>query len=1310
PKKTPRFSAAARARLAATFPSGAKIERRADRTSPWPLTGGQERLWLAEELLGPTPLYHVPLAVHLVGALDVCALEQALGALLSRHELLRGRFARTGEQLTQTITDGLGFRLARHALQGGTPAANYAHALELARAEFRRPIELARELPLRAALWSLGPDEHLLLLTVHHLVCDGITIGVLCDELAEHYAAERSGRPLSLIEPEFQHGDYALWQRAESTSEAVRTAVAHVAARLADAPAPLDLPGDHPRPARWTVRGGWTTRRLGGALVASLEGLARDHGATPFQLFLAAAKALLYRWTRQEDLVVGVPATLRDQAELERLPGFLVNTLPIRTRVEGTLSFVELLARVRDSALDAFGHKEAPFERVLEVLRPARDPARTPLFQVMFDHRASLAHGLQLEGLTSGRLLGEDELHSGTAKVDLALYTELVGGELVLAAEYRSDLFEQATIARLLERLEVLLRGVAAHPHARVDELPWLGAEERELVLETWARGPRVDGCERSIPAAFAAVAARLGTKVALEHGDERMTYAELLGRARRLARRLLELGVERGEPVALCVARTSALVVAELAILEAGGAYLPLDPNYPAERLRFMLADSGARVLVSEGALAAQLPHENLCVLDLDVEGAALAAGPLPPPLERAGPGDPAYLIYTSGSTGVPKGVACPHRGVLRLFQGARWLSFDERVRMVHLAPESFDASILDIFGPLLGGGTLVLHPEKTPTLAGLARVVAEHRIDTLFLTTALFHALVDEAPETLARLRQIATGGEALSFAHLERARRRAPELAIANCYGPTEATVIATTWSVPLPLANGLTLAPIGTPLANTDVLVLDERGEPVPIGVAGELHVGGNSIALGYWKRPELTAERFVPDPRGAGRLYRTGDLARWRTDGTLEFLGRRDDQVKIRGHRIELSEIESRLAEHPGVRRALVIAARGPDGAQRLLAYAVPGATRPSSAELAAHLAARLPEYMRPSACVLLDELPVTPGGKIDRARLPEPTPETAGGLRTPPLGPSEERLAALWRELLDVPEVAREDDFFALGGHSLSATILSARVAKQLGVELPLATLFEARTLAELARALERAQPRVPSAPLPPRPRDAAHGPLSSNQRGLWFLQELAPKNAFYNVPFALPLLGPLDAPALARALEELQRRHEALRSVYPLVDGVPVARVATALADLVTLDLAPLAPGARATRKAEILAEFAARPFELAHGPLFRTLLVREEAERATLAVCVHHIAFDGWSFDVFFAELAALYDAAVRGAPAQLPAPAAPYADHAWRQQHELTSERHAAELAFWKQELAGAPLVLELPTDRARPATPS
>ena len=1334
PKKTaPRFSAAARRKLAETLaPSeatslGELIGRRAERGAPAALTTSQERLWLSERVLGSSPLYHVPFAAHLVGALDPAALGRALDELVRRHDVLRARFVQADERAEQHTLPAHALELAPVDLSELPSSQRYARALALAREEFRRPFELERGPPLRAALWRLSADEHVLLLALHHLVCDGATMRILCDELAELYAAEREGRACRLPEPELQHGDYAAWQRNQAEGAEARAGLDHFAERLHGPIAPLELPTDRARPAQRGVRGAWRTRRMEAALGASLAELARAHGATPFQLFLAAFHALLARLTGQTDLVVGIPIGMRERPELERLPGFLVNTLALRTRLDGAPTFVELLARVRDTALEAYAHRAAPFERVLERVRPARDPGRAPLFDVMFDHRESLPDELRLVGLASGRLIPEDQLHSGTSKVDLALYTALSPTGFSVSAEFRSDLFDPGTIDLWLERFETMLRALAGNPHARLDELELLGANERGL-LQRWSLGPAVSGCETTIHACMAEHAARTPEKVALEHGALRVTYAELEERSNRLARALEARGVTRGEPVALCLARTDELVVALLGILKSGGAYLPLDPNYPCERLRFMLRDSGARVLVTEAALADALPADELDVLCLERERAALARLSAAPTAPCAGAGDPAYLIYTSGSTGTPKGVACPHRGVLRLFKtgaqrgapggwgsaggAAPWLVFDERVRMLHVAPESFDASVLDTWGPLLCGGTLVLHPERVPTLDGLARVVAEHAIDTLFLTTALFHALVDEAPATLAGLRQVATGGEALSLAHLRRARELCPALAISNCYGPTEATVIATTWVAPAELAPELAAAPIGAPIANTSVRVLDERLRPVPVGVAGELFVGGPSIALGYWKRPELTRERFMNDPLESGTLYRTGDRVRWRNasgEGVLEFLGRRDDQVKIRGHRIELGEVEARLSEHPSVRRALVVAREDVPGSKRLVAYVVPGAERPSTEALAAHLAERLPEYLRPAAIVLLDELPITPGGKVDRARLPAPGTGLAPARREAPRGATEELLAGLWCELLELPAVGRDDDFFELGGHSLAATILSARIKKHLGQELALATLFRERTLANLARGLDAARLATHRRA---GPRPCARGgtplPVAPNQRGLWFLQQLAPASAVYNVPFALPLAGPLDAAALARSLAEIVARHEALRTRFPLHDGMPVQVVEAPFEPLETLDLRHEPDVEEAARAA--LAELARQSFDLERGPLFRARLVRAADERAWLGVCVHHIVFDGWSFDVFVDELTRLYAAFARNEPSPLQPLALQCADHAaWLAEQE-DGEHARAALEFWKRALEGAPPALELATDHPRPARPS
>jgi amino acid adenylation domain-containing protein len=1322
PKKSvPRFSAAARSRLAEALArkglaTGPKTSREG-RIEPGPrppdgspLSSPQQRVWIAEQWVGPSPLYHVPLAAHLSGALDLGALERALADLMVRHEVLRSRLVvrdGTPRIVPQPVPEKA---LAHHEIAGVERRHGYARALEEARAAFVRPFDLGAEGPLRADLWTLGPDEHLLLLTVHHIACDGATIGILWRELGELYDARRTRRPHALGEPGLQYADFAHWERAQQDDEEVRQALEWWSERLDGAPEPTALPSERSSPSTWSPAGAWHVLELGDEVRRAVETLASAHRATAFQVFLAAFHALIFRLTRADELLVGLPVTLRDRPELENLPGFLVNTVALRTSVQGSLRFVELLERVQENALEAVAQRAAPFERVLEALRHRGRTvdAGRPAVRLMFDHRAQPPRSGTLGTALGARLLTEDELHSGTSKVDLALYTELDASGARVSAEYSTDLHDAASIERLLERFRNLLLAAARDPYARLTELPVLLPGERET-LASFASGPEDPRPAQTIPQAVARIAAEEPARVAVVHGESSVTYGQLVERARGLARHLVARGGTRGEPIALCLSRSDDLVVAMLAVLEVGAPYLPLDPNYPPERLAFMLRDSGARLLVTESLRLEAVPEEArpASTLVLDRERLPGTSEPWTPPPTSAD--DPAYLIYTSGSTGLPKGVACPHRGVLRLFHGSRWLRFDPPVRMVHLAPESFDASVLDLWGPLVTGGTVILHPERNPTLAGLARVVEEHDVDTLFLTTALFHALVDESPATLSRLRQVATGGEALSAVHLARARELCPDLAIANCYGPTEATVIATTWEAPVGAApQGA--PPIGRPITDTRAHVLDPDRLPVPPGVPGELFVGGPAIALGYWRRPELTAERFVEDPFGPGRLYRTGDRARWRADGTLEFLGRTDDQVKIRGHRIEPAEIEARLGEHSGVRSALVVAREDTPGVRRLVAYVVPTQVRPTAAELASHLATRLPEYLRPAEFVFLEELPLTPGGKVDRARLPAPE-SPADEPRPAPMGAVEEILAGLWCELLGVPRVGRDDDFFALGGHSLSGTVLFARIARQLGVELPLTTLFESRTLAGLARAVEAAgsEAHLP-APIPRRPDPLAPAPLSHNQRGLWFLQQMAPRSPFYNVPFAVPLRGELDECALERALELVTLRHEALRTTFPFGDGEPVQVVGTAPIGLERVDLSAVQESEREESLRVALEAFAREPFDLERGPLARALLARTTPDEAVLAFNVHHIVFDGWSLDVLLRDLRTAYQAACQGREPDWEELAVQPADLTCHLRSTEAQASATADLAFWKEELEGAPLVLELATDHPRPATPT
>jgi len=1293
------------------------IERRPDPGSPAPLSCSQERLWVLEQLLESSPVYNVPAPVHLQGPLDTAALERAWREVLARHELLRACFEGTEEGLFQHTREELGCVLEVRDETETSEPERWERVLRLANEEFRRPFELSTGPLVRATLWKLDDEDHLLLVSMHHMISDGVTIGILFDELRLLYARE-VGKPFeALEEPALQHADFAHWQRGWLETDEVQNQLDFWTERLADPPEPLALPHDRPRGAEQTFAGAWLTRTLDRELLDGCRRLADASGATIFQVLLAAFHALLHRTCGQNDLAVGIPVATRKKTELERLPGFFVNTLVVRAQAERELPFRDFLEHVRDRALEAYDHQDAPFERVVEAVQPERNLATTPLFQAMFDHRRNLTRSLQLAGLRSGRFLDETEVHSATTKVDLAMYTEERDGELIAALEFNTDLFDEDTARRFLEHYEVLLSHAVADPQTRLDDLKILTDAECEWVVEGANRTDEPYPDTATVHSIFERWAEDTPAAVACVFGGREVTYGELNSRANRLAQRLVELDVRPGDPVALCVERSDELLVSLLGILKAGGAYLPLDPEYPDERLHFMLSDSGTRVLVSQEELAARLPTTDLFTVLVDAEAEELAEQPDEAPGVEVDPRGPAYVIYTSGSTGRPKGVPCPHRGVLRLILGGDWLVLDESVRIVHLAPISFDASVLDIWGGLLVGGTVVPYPGRRPDLEELRSEIRDHGINSLFLTTALFNAIVDEAPEMLESVRQVATGGEAMSLAHVRRAQELLPELRISNCYGPTEGTVIATCWVVPRPLDESVHVCPIGTPTANTRAYVLDDRLRPVPIGSPGELCIGGPGIASGYLNREELTAERFVEDPfrpDEGTRLYRTGDLVRRRNDGQLEFLGRNDDQVKIRGHRIEPGEIESCISSSEQVRQCLVLPRRK-NGEVKLIAYLVvePGSSLIAD-DIVGYASDHLPEYMVPQAFCVLEELPMTAGGKIDRARLPEPDlGDDEDAEVAPPRNELERLLCAQWADVLQKPRVGIHEDFFALGGHSLAATVLIARFKRMLDVALPLATFFKARTVEGLAAAIE-AERDSRSRPLPPIEESGVEGPehpLSFNQYGLYYLQRLAPESPFYNVPVTMEIYGALDRKAFDRALVELLERHEPLRTTYTVVEGEAVQRIG-AVSDFSIEEL-----DFRGREEMELVGAvvstveaFGRTPLDLESGPVFRALLIRTSETEQTLAINVHHIAFDGWSMDLLVEELGSLYTAFAQGEPSPLEKLPVTYSDYARWQRRHMQGERWESELEFWRSELAGAPPVLELPTDRPRPLVKS
>ncbi|MEQ1892411.1 MAG: amino acid adenylation domain-containing protein, partial [Planctomycetota bacterium] len=887
-------------------------------------------------------------------------------------------------------------------------------------------------------------------------------------ELAALYDAAVRGAPAQLPAPAAPYADHAWRQQHELTSERHAVELAFWKQELAGAPLVLELPTDRARPATPSWRGAKVTRTLPAALVERLKTLARAEGATPYLVGLTLTEILLARHAGVEDLVLGTPVAGRTQPECERSIGLYLNVLALRADLRGRPSFRALLARTRTRVLAAHAHQDFPFENLVEALEVERDPAVTPVYQVLFSLRHA-ARAARAGGLTFAPAL---ELDAESSKTDLALTLEERPGDWLLDLTYATDLFDAATMERFAERFEVLLASALERPEASVFELELCPPAEREL-LARWSGAtpayPRAEG----LAELFERAVARAPEAVAVSFAGESLTYDALNARANRLARELETLGVVRGSRVGLCVDRSLELPVALLAILKAGGAYVPLDPSYPQERLELMLTDAGVEVLLVDEHLASELPQTAAKRVVLGALGdlahhsdANLSA--------RAGGEDLAYLMYTSGSTGKPKGVEIPQRAISRLVFGASYATFDATRVWLQLAPISFDASTLEIWGALLHGARLALYPERVPTAEELERVLCAEQVTSLWLTAALFNAIVDERPQALAGVRECLTGGEALSVAHVRRAYAALPpSVQLINGYGPTENTTFTCCHRIPREIPADASSIPIGRPIENTSVFIVDRELRPVPLGVAGELVTGGDGLARGYRARPELDAERFVTSPLDGRRLYRTGDRVRWLADGRIEFLGRNDDQVKIRGHRIEPGEIAVVLGSHARVRKAFVAVHEAAASGKTLVAYfeARDGAP-PAPSELSSWLAERIPNYMIPSAFVPMEALPMNANGKVDRKKLPEPVFETRSSAG--PRNDMEGLLATLWQEVLKVEKVGPDDDFFELGGHSLLAVKLVQAIKDAFGQELELASLVSAPTLAEMALVLHR--------------------------------------------------------------------------------------------------------------------------------------------------------------------------------------------------------------------------------------------
>lgn len=1036
------------------------------------LSFGQERLWFLEQLHPGSVLYNVPVQVRFIGELALGALERAFDALIARHESLRTRFVCVDGTALQFIGPRSSFKLQVTDLSNHPQAQ--AEAAERVREEANQPFDLGSNEPLlRVRVMRLRSDEHLLVLTLHHIIADEWSLKVLFRELAFHYERALGGEPALLPDLPIQYPDYAVWQRNWLKGNTFDQLLGYWKQQLSGNPPVLELLPDHPRPATPTFQGTQAVRSLAQNLSEELKSLASRKGVTVFMLLLAGFKALLHRYTGQEDVVVGSPIAGRNRVETENLIGFFVNTLVLRTSAAGDPSFEEFLARVRKVTLEAYEHQDLPFEKLVEHLQPERSLAHLPFTKVMFLVQNELLEEMQWPDLR----LQFEEIKTDTSKFELTLVAQETRRGLVLRAEYNTRIFETATIDRLLCHFELLLEGLVRDPAQRLSQLPLLSPAERHQLVVEWNNTRTEYPHDKCIHQVFEEQAARAPKATAVVFGEQELTYGELNSRANQLARFLQHLKVGPGVPVGLAVGRSRDMVLGMLAILKAGGAYVPLDPGYPRERLAFMLADTGAPVVLTQQELVAQLPQQTGKVISLDTDWELIGCQTRENLPCAATPDSLAYIMYTSGSTGQPKGVAVPHRAVNRLVLNTDYIRFDASDRVAQLSNVSFDAATFEIWGALLNGGQLIGIPQEVMLSArSFGREVQARGITAMFLTAAVFNQLASEEPASLHTVRTVIAGGEALDPKWVRAVLEEQPPQRLVNGYGPTENTTF-TCCGLIRELAPGATHVSIGRPIANSQVYILDQYLNPVPIGVPGELYAGGDGLARGYWNRPRLTAEKFVANPFGppGSLLYKTGDLARYLSDGTIEFLGRIDQQVKLRGYRIELGEIENALSRHPGVRSCVVTLDGSGARTKRLVAYIVPSAQAPpNTSELRVYLGELLPDFMIPAVFVPLAKFPLTANGKVDRRALPAPErarPELEKQYSAP-RNAEEEQLVSIWENVLGVRPIGVEDKFFELGGHSLLAVKLVGQIERAFGKKLRLSTIFQAPTIAQLAAIL----------------------------------------------------------------------------------------------------------------------------------------------------------------------------------------------------------------------------------------------
>lgn len=1047
-----------------------------------PLSYAQQRLWVLQQLDPQSPAYNISVRVRLSGRLNLATLGRAVDEVVRRHEILRTTFDVIDDYPAQIIAPPPTQSLSVEDLTHLPKREQEAHEDRMVHEDAKKPFSLSNGPLLRATLLRFDEQAHTLLLTMHHVISDAHSFSVFFRELSVAYQALLDGEKPTLDDPIIQYGDYACWERAQTDKQEAQ--LNYWKSKLSGAVPQVLLPIAQSSQTEPTSRGEAQMWEISAELSGRLRRFSKEHGTTLFMTLVAAFKVLLHRYSNQDDILLGTTVARRHRKESWESIGFFQNTLVLRTDVSGAPTFSETLQRVKEVVLEAFAHQDIPFEKLVQELGPERDVSGHPFFQIFFAYQSGSDEETWRSTLQLPNVAARASVtHNATAKFALTMIVEERGDRLGALVEHRSDLVSSETIERMLGHFEILLEAIVSDPNLSIKRLPLLTETEQHQLLVEWndttTEYPR-DTCIHKL---FEEQAGRFPDEVAVESQDAKLTYNDLNKRSNRVAHHLQTLGVGPDKLVGIYMARSVECIVGLLAILKAGGAYLPLSTTYPKERLAYMINDAGLDVVLTTENLRSELPDHQAQVVCLDNDANKWMPYSQENPAHEVQADQLAYVSYTSGSTGTPKGVEVPHRGVIRLIFGADYVQLGPRQRFLQHSTLSFDASTFEIWGALLHGGTCVLLPDHHLSLQVFGRTLREHKVNTLWVTSALYNSIIDEAPNILEGVEQLLIGGESLSVEHIWRGLKRFPQTRFINGYGPTESTTFTCCYRIPPELDRNLSSIPIGRPIGNTQVYLLNDTGQPVPVGVTGELHIGGDGLARGYLHHPDLTEEKFVPNPfrkEPGARLYRSGDMARFRPDGEIEFIGRTDDQVKLRGHRIELGEIECVLRQHRDIKEVVVIAPKsaGTADEKSLVAYVVAEQeTILTKNELQDFLKAKIPKYMLPSTFVILDEFPVNDIGKVDRLALPEAESPRTDPQKPllPPQTSLEKVVAKVWSRVLSTDLIGVQADFFEIGGHSLSATRVMARLHDVFRLDLPLRTFFEAPTVMSQAHAIAEA-------------------------------------------------------------------------------------------------------------------------------------------------------------------------------------------------------------------------------------------